>query len=235
MMREASFIAGPSPLGRKTNRFRARSLAVAAVGLASSGFADNASATIIYDLTLNEGPGDTFSVDGSLAGTIALITENAGMMQVNLWLEEPAAMMSASTVQLAVTPEGGLGSTGFLTLLNAGDTIDGSLGYGDRGYMVEGPTINPTWAEGVTGYAGFVFDNGSGPLYGWLQIRFDSDTDFTVLQVAYEDSGAAIAASQLAGAPIPEPSTAVLLSLGLVGISVFFRKRRRPKLRSCTA
>jgi len=212
--------------GRRSNRFRARSLEVAALGLAASSLPDTASAAIIYDLALNQSSGSGFSVDGTLAGGIELIA-SVGMGGTDLTLEAPIGMGSnpGSTLQLSVFDTGGVGNpTQWLNFLSAGDTVDGSLTFGTEAYMVDNPVSNPAWAPGSIGYAGFVFDDGGGiPLFGWMQVEFDATgTDFTVLGFAYDDTGAAITA-----ATIPEPSTALLLGLGLVGLSIKFRKRLR--------
>ncbi len=224
MNRETHLPAGSSSLRRRSNRFRSRSLEVAAVGLAASALPGTASAVIIYDSSVGTSSGTTFSIDGTISGEIDLVASMA-MGGTDLIFEAPAGMgmNPGSTLQLSVFSSGGMNATDFLTLYNPGDTVDGSLNFASEAFMVDSPVINPVWAPGTTGYAGFVFDTGSGPLYGWLQVEFDiSGTDFTVLQFAYEDSGAPIGV-----AISPELGTGVLVGLGLVGLSVLFRKRRR--------
>ncbi len=194
------------------------------MGLAASALPGTASAAIIYNPSVGSSSGTTFSVDGTVSGEIELIA-SVGMGGTDLTFEAPVGMgmNPGSTLQLSVFSSGGMNPTDFLALYNPGDTVDGSLNFASEAFMVDNPVINPVWAPGTTGYAGFVFDTGSGQLYGWLQIEFDvSGTDFTVLQFAYEDSGAPIGV-----AISPEPGTGVLVGLGLVGLSVLFRKRRR--------
>ena len=197
------------------------------MGLAASSLPDTASAAIIWDLTLNESPEITFSVDGTAVGEIDLISNIGGMGGLELILEAPTGMGTGSTIELSVFSGGGKNPVDYLSFLNPGDTVDGSLGFATEAFLVEGGDINPAWAPGSTGYAGFVFDDGGGiPLYGWLQVEFDATgTDFTILGFAYDDTGATITA-----ATIPEPSTALLLGLGLVGLSIKFRKRLRNRL-----
>lgn len=228
MNRETQSIASTSRLGRKVNRFRGRSLKLAALGLASSGSADYASAAVIYEPTLNKSPDDAFSIDGSFQGTVSINTADLG---ADLFLKPHSAMQTVSTLEFYVTASGGTMSVDYLTLMNYGETVDGSLVFlADQAHMSQGGTVNPYWSPGTTGYAGFTFNDGSGgpPLYGWLEIEFDaSGTDFTVLSFAYDDSGLALNAGWLTN---PEPNTALLLGMGLVGFAVISRKRRRARL-----
>lgn len=220
-----------SAFGRRSNRFRSRSLEAAALGLAASSLPDTASAAIIYDLSLSQSPGSSFSIDinNTIASQIDLIS-SVGMGGLDLTFEAPVGMgmNPGSTIELSVFSSGGMNPTDFLSLLNAGDTVDGSLSYATQAYMVDFPDLNPAWTPGQTGYAGFLYDDGGGTtFYGWLQVQFDATgTDFTVLGYAYDNTGAAIDA-----ATIPEPSTALLLGLGLAGLSIKFRKR----IRTCIA
>jgi SAM-dependent methyltransferase len=99
-------------------------------------------------------------------------------------------MAPVSTVELSIFNAGGMMDPNYLTLLNSGDTVDGSLFFAPEGFLVEKSVTNPDWSPGTIGYAGFVFDPGTGPLYGWLQVEFAaSGLDFTVLQSAYDDPG----------------------------------------------
>ena len=161
MMREAQSTTGPSRLGRKHNRFRARSLEVAALGLASSAISESASATVIYTPSVSLSPDIVFSVDGSSEGRIRLRNQDAGGGEINLVLDAPGGMgmgmMPPSTVELAISPFGG---DDFVSLLTVGNTIDDNLLFADEAFMKVGPTDNPFWAPGTTGYAGFVYLSG---------------------------------------------------------------------------
>lgn len=234
MNRELQNTASHARPGGKTNRFRTRSLEVTALGLASSAVTGDASAAVIYTPSVSISPDAIFSVDGSGQGRIQLISADAGGGEINLYLDAPGGMgmgmMAASTIELAVTPSGG---DDFLSLLTVGNTIDANLGFANQAFLQVGPTTSPVWAPGTTGYAGFVFDNGGpDPLFGWMRLSFDANgIDFTVLEYAYEDSGGPI----FAGVINPEPGTAILLGLGLVGFAALARVRRRARLSASAA
>ena len=80
------------------------------------------------------------------------------------------------------------------------------------------------WGNGnsaTTGYAGFQFDLDGTSVYGWMKVRVESNS-FTLEQWAYDNTGAGIEVGA-----IPEPSTALLLGLGLAGLAAAGVKKRR--------
>jgi hypothetical protein len=201
----------------KANRFRSRSLGAAAATLTASAAAAPASAAIIYDLAVSYSPNAAFDLTGDAASTIELFTVTGMTGDLELGLEAGGGMM-ASVEFSFFNP--GMGSPDYLTLHSSGETVDGSLAFSDQVYLVEDSVINPDWAVDTTGYAGFTFDLGSGPLYGWLQIHFDaSGTDFTVQQWAYDDAGVPITVGT-----IPEPSVAILLGLGVAALAAAWKR-----------
>ena len=203
--------------GGTRNRFRSRSLGAAAATLTASGAAAPASAAIIYDLGVSYSPNATFDLTGDAASTIELFTDTGMGGDLELGLQAGGGMMA--TVEFSFF-DLGMGSPNYLTLHSSGETVGGSLAYSDQVYLVENSVTNPDWAAGTTGYAGLTFDLGSGPLYGWLQIQFDaSGTDFTVLQWAYDDTGAPITV-----ASTPEPSALMLLGLGIAAIAAVWKR-----------
>lgn len=216
-----------SPLGRRSNRFRSRSLEAAAVGLTAATVAESASATII-DFDVSLGAPGSFSIDLGMTVNGQLDSLKAAGMggTWDLTLEAPAGNAMAmpaipgSSVELHATAAM---MDNDLVLLARGDTVDSSLvDFASDGRLVNDGVPLSTWTPGTIGYAGFRFDNAGTTNYGWLKIRIEPGLDnFTVLQSAYEDSGGLITAGS-----IPEPSTAILLGLGLVGLSALARKRR---------
>ena len=66
-------------------------------------------------------------------------------------------MMTQSTLDFYVTATGGAMSVDYLTLMNYGETVDGSLTtfLAGHAHMSKGGTVNPLWSPGTTGYAGF--------------------------------------------------------------------------------
>ncbi len=98
-----------------------------------------------------------------------------------------------------------------------------------------GTTLNGNFKPlPATGFVGFSFASGSQTDYGWIRLQV-TDTDgsnlpntLEVVDLAYDDSGAAIfAGAEVAAPAVPEPSSAALalLAAGATGVLVW-RKRR---------
>jgi hypothetical protein len=117
-----------------------------------------------------------------------------------------------------------------LTSLPFGQTVDGSLLFSDTAILLKGGSPSTGWTPGSTGYAGFSFDNAGTTNYGWIQIQLGAGLDdFTVIEFAYDTTGAPIGIGS-----VPEPGTAILLALGLAGLSLFSRKRPSSRLIDAT-
>lgn len=216
----------PSPQTRERNRFRARSLGAASAALVGTAVGEGASAAIIFDLNTSYSAGETFTLDGMASSEIALVFQaGMGMMGDDLFLDSPGGMMG-STVDFSIVSAGMMGDDS-LVLLDATDTVDGSLAFGNAGYLVDNGVFTAPWLSATTGYAGFQFDDGTGTtLYGWLQLEFDPAVpDFTVLEWAYDDTGAPIQPGV-----VPEPGVDLLLAVGLTAIAFWRRHgpRRQP-------
>jgi hypothetical protein len=113
--------------------------------------------------------------------------------------------------------------------LGAGVNVDASDSYSNSasGLVSKSDGSGP-WLSSTDGYFGFEFNpTGSQVDYGWGQITTSAFSNtMTLVDYAYDDSGAAILSGQTLGAsPVPEPGTATLVASAL-GVVAFFRRRR---------
>ncbi len=123
-------------------------------------------------------------------------------------------------------------SSGSVVNFAAGSVIDVSTYFtSSNSPLNNNGNNNAHWAAGTEGYIGFSFNGGSGTVYGWAHVSYNSDKSITVYDFAYEDSGGAIT---VPGSPIPEPSTTVTLAGLVAGAAAVYTKRRRP-VRGATA
>jgi hypothetical protein len=83
---------------------------------------------------------------------------------------------------------------------------------------------NSQWLDAGIGFAGFRFDNGSGPQYGWARIDMDGapGNSFTLVDFAWADVGDSITAGQ-----VPEPGSLALLALGGAGLLAWRTRRAK--------
>jgi hypothetical protein len=123
---------------------------------------------------------------------------------------------------------------------------DGAGGYsfaasgGTATEFASGATISTggtTWQDATvllsqsvssTTYYGIQDDTGN---VGWIQIRRDAAQDYTILGLAYSDTGS-IEAGQTSeggggGSAVPEPGTAAMLGIGVAILSASRRRFRR--------
>jgi hypothetical protein len=82
-------------------------------------------------------------------------------------------------------------------------------------------TYSGLWNDVTDKYLGFGIEDGDSNLfYGWIRLDTDVQNNITLVDYAYQDvPGASISAGA-----IPEPSTALLVSLGLTALAA--RRRR---------
>jgi hypothetical protein len=212
-------MTAPTPTRRRTNRFRTRSLETAAIAATASAAAGSSSAAIISDTTTYNA-GDSIFLDGSAQSELQL---SAGIVmgEFDVYLEGPNNMGDLSTVQLVFSTM--VMMDDFLQAFSGGETVDGSLQFTDVALLVNDGTPDAAWTPPTTAYAGFVFDPGTGPLYGWLQLSYNGGTALQVTEWAYDDTGAAIEVAM-----IPEPGTALLVGLGLAALATGARRLARP-------
>ena len=124
-------------------------------------------------------------------------------------------------------PAMGMNAWHALQDMNVGDTVDGTLSasYNGQpyGYVVRENVHGQGWGNGsppTTNYAGFQFEIEGTPVFGWLKLTVESNT-FTLDEWGYDNTGAPIEVGA-----IPEPSTALLLGLGLAGLAAAGAKAR---------
>lgn len=84
-------------------------------------------------------------------------------------------------------------------------------------------THGGAWHDLMNRYLGFALIAGPDTYYGWLRLNTNAINEVTLVDYAYENvSGRSIAAG---AAPIPEPSTVLLLGAGFAGLAGWRRKR----------
>ena len=226
------------PRGASKNRFRSQSLAVAAGTVAATGLSPTKSdAGIHYDLASGLGPGDSiFLLQPNQSdyqnARLDLFLNPGGMLSFGVG---PNGKATASSIQLIGQP--GLDAMGMVAMgmsswhalqdMNLGDTVDGSLSASynghSAGYLMRDNVPGQGWGNGnapTTNYAGFQFEIEGTPVYGWMKITVSSNS-FTLDQWGYDNTGAPIEVGA-----IPEPSTALLLGLGLAGLAAAGAKAR---------
>lgn len=219
--------------------------AVATVA-AVAGQAEQAQAGIIYsgvqDVVLGNGsPGlymnlVTNGVSGTPGGSPGWDINpyvNGGSSENYFAMYMPA---STSLVKSSSPTAGGadVGKLTAGTVIGPGSTMVGA----PFGFM-NNPTAGD-WIGTGNGYMGIEFSeasvNGGNPVYGWVQISKTIAGDpprggpsgITMVDWAYDDSGAAIAAGDTGASPVPEPTSLALMAAGAIGVLV---RRGRVKLR----
>jgi hypothetical protein len=143
-----------------------------------------------------------------------------------------------------------LTSGGFLKNLSAGQEVSSLAknwhagGYQSAGsgmfvrrVLANGAThVNGHWKTGVPGFVGFQFptSNSQQAEYGWAEVEFNLDSNglpdsVTLLALAYDSSGAPIAAGDTGVSNTPEPGTAglMLLALGAIGVTALRGHKRQ--------
>lgn len=130
---------------REANRFRSRSLRVAALSLGATAVAGEATASIISDLSSAYSSGQTFSLDGTAFSEIELVlTGMAGMLDLSLDAPVAGMMGDSSTLEFAIFSSGGMMTTNFLDALSASDTVDGSLVFASEAFLADNGVVNPS-------------------------------------------------------------------------------------------
>lgn len=115
------------------------------------------------------------------------------------------------------------------SVVSAGDfTLAGA-----RATMQDGECTCQDWQHRGTYYVGFRFNNGAGPQYGWVRIRWGGcpANDFILKDYAWGDVGDRIKTGQRTSSgelvdAVNESGSVGLLALGAAGL-VAWRKRRK--------
>lgn len=116
-----------------------------------------------------------------------------------------------------------------VTQLSSGDVIDALASYSaaSPGQIVSGGEIfSSNWTGAGEAYFGFSFNpSGSQTLYGWARVQYEdggkgSASTLTLLDFAYEDTGAAITAGAMP--PPPIPTLTEWWMMGLATLLAFF-------------
>ena len=194
-------------------------MAVAGAAATTAMQCDFADADIVYSGAQNISVPFTFTgiyidIDNGIAST----TDNAGGgADFNLW-----DAGGANWRMFWATGQGVHTDAGFTLVdnLSFGVIIDGSSFLSNAQTDLTG-TGGP-WDPG-SGYMGLQTGDGN---FGWIQLTGIDDTfqNAVVVDWAFEDSGAAIAAGDTGAGAIPEPGSLALVGLGAVA---FAARRRR--------
>jgi len=120
---------------------------------------------------------------------------------------------------------------------NVTSGVGGSLRFGSTGTIVYGDFPNYS-----TGFIGLMFDGdhntpGAQTLYAWARISFygtgglstATKSSLTILEWAYDDSGAPIQVGAVSAVPLPGAAGLMLLGMGSLGLSAL-RKRKQQYL-----
>lgn len=152
-------------------------------------------------------------------GTFTVGTDSASAPSFGIGLNAPDTSQASLFFSQANNSVEWLVSSGTISLLSSGATINASGSYTDFD-----PNFGGNWKAGVSpGYAGLRLTSGSDTYYGWAAISYTlgSPNQATVSAFAFENQpGVAITA-----AAVPEPSTLALLAAAGLAIGLFARRR----------
>jgi len=218
----------------RKNRFRstglARSAAALAVGATALG---SAQAGIIYsgvqDIAVNTSagyPGDAQGVDLDFSGDAEFRWAGGQFDPMSSSLTGQTDQHTDGFAVIGNLPNPQslvVGTRQFAAGFEIGPGGDFQLGKQINRFYTSVGSLGE-WDAGETAYFGFQFTPASTPLYGWGQVSFDG-TYLTLMDWAYEDTGASITAGHTGVAAAPVPGSTALLALGL-SLAGCFRRRR---------
>ncbi len=192
-----------------------------------AGFASSANAAIIWF------PSQEIPIPTTFAGvsvnleTAANTNDLAGMpgADANFFAGGIGISNDADQTMMMATWQpvrSGMGNTDAIVNLTPGASVDGNSVTGDDfGSSGGAVTHFATFTSGTPGYIGYsVVLSDNTTAYGWMRVTLQNDnTPGVIHEWAYEDSGGPILVGN-----IPEPSLALLCSLGLAALAL--RRRR---------
>ncbi len=197
-----------------------------------------AKAVIVYtnpaDTTITAGGSNKLWLDlgtGGGTGSVQTSAFNARDLKLAIYTAANPYVRGASFSDGATASTSTLteASSYRLSFLSAGVTIDsGAFSLTNPSAYIHNGGGNSQWTTGTTGYFGVKFNGGSGTNYGWVQLSYNNDGSVTVIDFAYESTGAAILTGDT-GSAIPEPSTTpvvVGLTALIAGSAALYRRRK---------
>jgi hypothetical protein len=186
-----------------------------------------APATVLSDPSGAQGPSSSTTI--LLNGTSASGVTITNLIFPNVFTALGAVQTNAtSTVTFAVEADTGIGGVPLVSALQAGSSVSSSLTYG--GSLISAPiladTASPTarWNGGEDAYLGVRFTSGGNTHYGWVHVIWNEatpieDSTAVIDSYAYDNTPNAPAII-----PVPEPTSALMLSI--FGVSMIFRRRK---------
>jgi len=198
-------------------------------------FSATADAAVIYSGVQNVGLDTPVDINGD------------GIFDVSMTISSFATATSATNTASLNTPNNAafIGQPGGnqVAKLSAGSNIsagalfkftDGSFRIAfsntSSGFAASGPWNG---APGSSGFAGLKIADGPTDIFAWLRFSVTNDNkgfpvDVTLIDWAYEDTGASILAGQTVSA-VPLPGSLGLLAMGISGLAAFRRRKTTTK------
>lgn len=205
--------------------------AAAATAAVVAGHADQSQAAIIYSGAQNLALG--YGSTGQLYINLETKAVASGRnpvpgWDVNPFVNSPNFFIYTPVKNELVRAASAPANSGDIAKLTAGTTTSSSSNFVNyTGGFMNNNSVGD-WTGAGTGYVGFKIShagiNSGNPVFGWMQVSkaasgtpTSDPTGITIIDWAYEDTGAAIAAGATG---VPEPTSLALLAAGAMGLLV---------------